>query len=203
MFFFPFLCRVVRGSKLLLFGGASDDEQGSKEDDYRRVKFNRMSFLKSCCDPRKSQTSLILGPCLRSAFSFPPEPRLAAPANPNVAASITAWSASCEGRFGGAHKLDDVRKTAFDAQRLQVIDPTGCATARVSKARGEADALAAENWPPELVGGGCRYPFPASWLSLDSVRFGRDSGMTPNGRLKAPERRTASKVMLSFQCSHQ
>jgi hypothetical protein len=47
---------VVRGSKLLLFGGASDDEQGSKEDDYRRGKFHRMSFLKSCCEPTKSQT---------------------------------------------------------------------------------------------------------------------------------------------------
>jgi hypothetical protein len=54
-----------------------------------------------------------------------------------------------------------------------------------------------------LVGGGCRYPFPALGFRYDSVRFGRDSGMTPNGRLKAPERRTASKVMLSFQCSHQ
>ena len=178
MFFFPFLCRVVRGSKLLLFGGASDDEQGSKEDDYRRGKFHRMSFLKSCCEPRKSQTSLILGPCLRSAFTFP-EPGLQCQPTRTSRSSITARSASCEGRFGDAHNLDDVRKSAFDAQRLRVIDPTGCATARVSKARGEADALAAENWPPELVGGGCRYPFRASWLSLRLRTFGkrfRDNG---------------------------
>ena len=106
--FFPFLCRVVRGSKLLLFGGGSDDEQGSKEDDYRRGKFHRMSFLKSCCEPRKSQTSLILGPCLRSAFTFL-NPGLQCQPTRTSRSSITARSASCEGRFGDAHKLDDVR----------------------------------------------------------------------------------------------
>ena len=36
----PFLCAAVSGSKLLLFGGASDDEQGSNEGDHRRGEFH-------------------------------------------------------------------------------------------------------------------------------------------------------------------
>jgi hypothetical protein len=40
LFFFPFLCGAVSGSNLLLFGGASDDEQGSKDGDHRRGEFH-------------------------------------------------------------------------------------------------------------------------------------------------------------------
>ena len=63
LFFFPFLCRVVlklSGSRLLFFGGASDDEQGSKEGDYRRGKFHRIAFVGFCCEPGKKSNILIL-----------------------------------------------------------------------------------------------------------------------------------------------
>jgi hypothetical protein len=57
LLFFPFLCRIgiVSRSRLLLFGGASDDEYGSKEGYQRRGKFHRMALAKFCCKLRKSQ----------------------------------------------------------------------------------------------------------------------------------------------------
>jgi hypothetical protein len=60
-FLFPFICRVVlSGSSLLLFGGASDDEQRSKEGDYRRGKFHRIAFVGFCCEPGNKSNILIL-----------------------------------------------------------------------------------------------------------------------------------------------
>ncbi|HEX4987931.1 MAG TPA: hypothetical protein VFW91_04075, partial [Candidatus Binatia bacterium] len=61
VFFFPCLCKVVlSGSKPLLFGGASDEEQGSKEGDYRGGKFHRIAFVGFCCEPGKKSNILIL-----------------------------------------------------------------------------------------------------------------------------------------------
>ena len=61
LFFFPFLCRVaalsLSGIRLFLFGGASDDEQGSKEGDYRRGKFHRIAFVGFCCKEVKHPNS--------------------------------------------------------------------------------------------------------------------------------------------------